>query len=116
MFTDEITVTDGTVPATYSRISQDGMNSKRRHTTAASNLDRALDIKHTIPTADSGKNRHMASLSGVEVVSGIAYRRQVHVVITRDKLASDTAILQDMKYLINFLSDANISKLLLGGN
>jgi hypothetical protein len=116
MFTDDITVTDGTTPATYSRISQDGMNSKRRHSTAVSNLDRSMDIKHTIPTADSGKNRHMASLSGVEIVNGVAYRRQVHIVITRDKLASDDAIQQDAKYLINFLSVANISKLLLGGN
>lgn len=116
MFADDITVTDGTTPATYSRISQNKMDSVRAHTTAAPADARKLEIKHTIGTNGSSKDRHLVSLTGSETVDGITSQRTINFTIASNKGATAAAISQDVAYLLNFLTPANVAKLLLGGN
>jgi hypothetical protein len=75
-----------------------------------------MTIKHTIGTNSSSKDRHLVSIQGVNVVDGVTSDRAINFTISNHKGADEDDILQDVAYLLSFLTPANVAKLLLGGN
>jgi hypothetical protein len=121
MLTDIITLNDGVANRDYTLVSQEGMNSIRRETTAgtlSSSLS-ALTIKNTIDDKALTKpNRHLVAQTFTEYdAAGKAHTATVHFVVTRDKMSSDGVVLKLAESVSNFLGDpAKMAQLLIGGN
>lgn len=121
MLTDTLTLNDGVADQTFTLVSRQGMESKRRNTTAgvtSANLA-SFVIKHTIDEKSKTKpNRHLVSYTFTEIdANGVESQSTVHCVITRAKKASDAQIQKEVAVLVDFLgTPANIAELLIGGN
>lgn len=121
MLADTLTLNDGTADQSFQLISREGMSSKRRNVTAGvpSTAMAALTIKHTIDEKSKTKpNRHLLQTNYTEVdAAGIDRGIQVHVVITRDKKATDDQVLKCVAIVADAISDtAIVGQLLIGGN
>lgn len=119
MFTDTISVNDGTAARTFTRISSLGLDTVRSEDTAGVSIaaDSQMAIKHQKQKSGSTKpNRHLVSFTFTDMVDGAPKRVTVHAVITRDLLASDVTVQKVSAMLVDFLSPANVTKLCLGGN
>lgn len=121
MLSDVLTLNNGSADQTYTLISREGMSSKRRNTTAGvlSSNNAALIIKHTIDEKSKTKpNRHLVLVQHTEQdAGGVDRASQAHLVITRDKYATDAQVAKNVAVLVDFFSDpANVAALLIGGN
>lgn len=120
MIADSITLTNVAVAdQIYDLISREGMNSVRRHTTASSALQKAVNIKHTLDLkAKTKPNRHLVAVTAAtQDADGNDLAYSAHVVITRHKQATDADVTDAVAELVSFLSvPANIAQLLIGGN
>ena len=121
MFSTTISVTDGTTPRTFTKVSQDGMDSKRREDTAGvlTAENSSLTIKHTMDEkAKTKPNRHLVSITKTQQDANEVDRvATVHVVITRDKLHTDAGVEELAADLADFLgTPANVALLINGGN
>jgi len=125
MLPDTITLTDNAeVDRTFSRVSQDGMNSVRREDTAG--VDSAIQsqfvIKHTLdPKAKNKPNRHLiaASRAYTDPTTGVEQSVQVHMVITRGKIVPDAIVLDTAHMVADFVINTamgSVAKILNGGN
>lgn len=115
-FSDDVVIADS-VPTniTYSLISLKDSESLRRSGSLA--LPKTLRIAHTLAKSPSGIDRHLAQLmrSEEDALTGEVHTGGVHVVITAPRKGVTDAQIQDMVVqLKNFLSSANVTKLLNG--
>lgn len=121
MLANTITLADD-VPANhnYDLVSRSGMNSDRRETGVASNVESVLSIKNTVVLGGkSDTNRHLIRFgwNEVDAVTGELYPCAVHAVITRHKMAPDAAIISKCEEMGNLLKDGTIlDDILVGGN
>lgn len=125
MLADTITVVDvADEEHTFTRVSQDGMNSVRREdsTGVSSAINSQLVIKHTLdPKAKTKPNRHLIALSRsyTDPVTGVEQSVQVHTVITRGKIVPDAIVLDLVHMQAEFLvgdTMGTVAKVLNGGN
>lgn len=121
MLTSPITLNDGVVARTYTKVSQEGMNATYAETTAGvvSSSRSTLSIKNTKDDrATSKPNRHLVSITFTEYdAAGLPCATTVHCVITRHKNATDATVLKVAEMLSNFIGTPdNVSSLLIGGN
>jgi len=125
MLPDTITLIDNAAAErSFSRVSQDGMNSIRREDTGG--VDSAIQsqfvIKHTLdPKAKNKPNRHLiaASRSYTDPTTGVEQSVQVHVVITRGKIVPDAIVLDTAHIVADFITSSSMGsvvKVLNGGN
>lgn len=120
MLSNTITLSNdgGTTTADYDLVSRQGMESVRREVGIDSALGSALVIKNTVDiNSPTAKNRHLIQLVTNEEISGELYPFSVHVVISRDKTVTDSAIKLKLVELADLIStSASMDDILVGGN
>lgn len=120
MFSNTITLNDGTNDHLFDLVSRQGMKSDRREQSVASQAASVLTLQNTIDLNNqAATNRHFIRFgwNDIDATTGELYPGSVHAVVQRHKLVDDANIIIKCALLSAFLgSSTNVSEMLVGGN